>query len=1050
MTTHERLEQQHRAIEEQYDLSSEKITRLRKARAIENDVSTQIKLEEEIQEVELEREKLAQELSEVERSIAEPGTFPSWEGAGVGKREGKRPITYSPRPQVKHFFDRKQILDQLITELRDAQKIMVMVDGIAGIGKTSLAVKVTEAVESEFAGVYYKKCAPDTDADQLLAELAYFLGEYGDQTLAGVFEYAAQQAYKVKALIEALAKQRFLLLFDDVHELLNQQTQTIGKPDLEAFFAAFLTQPHQAKILLVSRIRPVFHQAQMSQAKNPLGPIEQQAGIEFLRQMQVEENADLLQQAYQFTGGHPLTMELLATLTETMPLEDILADQRLFWSDTIVADKLLQKIYTTLMPEEQTLILKISILPRPVSNKVICALGDSPNTMQILKDLVRKSLVTFDQKLKVYRLHDLVRDFHRLQLTEQQKREYHLKAAAYYESLEFNKDKPTFEQVQQRLEARYHYFQAGDIEKAAKLLLEVTEFYREWGYLQQCQTFLEEILKAIEQSTQTNERQLLNVDLLVELSWIDEVSDGNDKAIIRCQQAEKILKSFEDEQRVGNVSFAMGRFNQQMSQWEHAKTYLHQAFEIKKRTGDTVGIVKILGELRSFYMDLGQVEEVERLSREGIEVCQQQQDGESHANVLVNILGATYSGQYRTDAALSMYEESLSLRKPSNFLDRAISLRLIGDALRQKKMRGHAVEKYEESLELAKKGWEALVQAYAYRGIGDVYRDEGKIDEALQKYEEALTIASQTTNLLGKSAFLVDIGASYRDAGKLERALELYEECLQLRKELHDLTGVATVLNHIGLLYFLRYSNLEKGLEYFTASLELRRRLGGSFRYVSWMRSNIACVYKRQGKLDEAQKIWEENLEMIKKQGRESAQDLNYLGSVYYVKREYQKAFESFKESFRICEDRKIPWLKSFTLTNLGKIYKVFGDYEKALAAFKESIELKTAFAEKALPMTGIADAYFRQGKLAEAMAKCEESLALSRTYGGRIQAGVTLHLMGKIRLSAALKTGLQEHYADALQYVQEAVTIFEETGSRHLPEAEETLKKIQAGREHG
>ena len=32
-------------------------------------------------------------------------------------------------------------------------------------------------------------------------------------------------------------------------------------------------------------------------------------------------------------------------------------------------------------------------------------------------------------------------------------------------------------------------------------------------------------------------------------------------------------------------------------------------------------------------------------------------------------------------------------------------------------------------------------------------------------------------------------------------------------------------------------------------------------------------------------------------------------------------------------------------------------------------------------------------------MAKCEESLVLSRTYDGRIQAGVMLHLMGKIWL---------------------------------------------------
>ncbi len=75
-------------------------------------------------------------------------------------------------------------------------------------------------------------------------------------------------------------------------------------------------------------------------------------------------------------------------------------------------------------------------------------------------------------------------------------------------------------------------------------------------------------------------------------------------------------------------------------------------------------------------------------------------------------------------------------------------------------------------------------------------------------------------------------------------------------------------------------------------------------------------------------------------------------------------------------------------------------------------------------------------------MATCIDNLALSRTYGGRIQAGVTLHLMGKIRLQ-------EQRCADALQPIQEAVTIFKETGSRHLPEAEATLKQIQAKIDH-
>ena len=66
-----------------------------------------------------------------------------------------------------------------------------------------------------------------------------------------------------------------------------------------------------------------------------------------------------------------------------------------------------------------------------------------------------------------------------------------------------------------------------------------------------------------------------------------------------------------------------------------------------------------------------------------------------------------------------------------------------------------------------------------------------------------------------------------------------------------------------------------------------------------------------------------------------------------------------------------------------------------------------------------------------------EERLALKQQYGSRIQADRTLHLMAKIRMK-------EQHCDEVLQYVREAVDIFRETGSRHLPEAEAMLEELQ------
>ncbi len=150
-------------------------------------------------------------------------------------KTSKRPFTYSLRPQVKYFVNREEMRERLGRDLKDAQKVIVVVDGLAGIGKTSLAAKVAEEVENDFAGVYYTKCSQNNDLDRFLSEIAYFLGEQGDHSFESVFEYNIPKENKINFLLGSLSQQKYLLIFDDVHELLDNQ-HSIKDHDLRIFF----------------------------------------------------------------------------------------------------------------------------------------------------------------------------------------------------------------------------------------------------------------------------------------------------------------------------------------------------------------------------------------------------------------------------------------------------------------------------------------------------------------------------------------------------------------------------------------------------------------------------------------------------------------------------------------------------------------------------------------------------------------------------------------------------------------------------------------------
>ena len=949
----------------------------------------------------------------------------------------RRPATYTTYPRYDYFVGRDDLKRQVIAELRGNEKVTCMVNDIGGIGKTALASEIVTAIGAEFAGVYYTKCTPDTDADALLAELAYFLAEQGDSTVAEVFEYAAQQGPKINALIAALNARRYLLLFDDLHDTLNKATCEILRPDLKTFFDDIVTQAHQSKLFFISRTQPIIPSGQARQAKHKLGPLDREAGITLLRHCGVQAAPELLERAYEFTQGHPVSMKLLATLIETTPLRTILADHQHFWNAPEVANDLLRRIYQTTLADEQNVLFQMAVLPHPVTNAVIYALDGRPETPQLLKNLVRKSLVLYDPQNELYRLHDVIRDFQRSQLTGEQKQAYHLKAATYYERQEFNAELPTFAQVQNRLEARYHYFQAGEIDKAAQLLLDISEFYRIWGYLQQCKNLIQETQKRLESFTPTTERQMLIIDMSVEQSWIERSVNSFDKAIECCKLSENLLNIVTSPKHVGNVYHALGNFLYEQGDWNQSHLYLMRSFEMQKQANNIKGLAKVIVDLYVWYWEVGKVEPLEIILEDAIETCKQKGDRENHAEIIVNALGPLLQNQGRFDEALAVFEESLALRKADNFYGKANSLRMIGQTLFQKRNFRKALIRYEEGLVFAQKSQDDIMQAYILREIGDTYRDDWKIEDAIKYYLIAHKIAEKSENLSGKITAFSRLGFSYGRTDKIDEALQYYQKFRYLYQELGDNIGDTDGLDSLGDLYLRRYSDLGIALRHYQESIAIRKKIGRLLKIGTEMNS-LALVYIEQGKLNKALKILEW-LRMKEKQRIGTIIDnLNYTGVIYRLQGKYEEALETHLKSLNIYEKAKrFDSGKAIILNYLGEDYLTLDEFGKAFNCLKESLQRQPLFYKKAEPMTNIADVYFRQGKLAEALTTCEESLALSRTYGGRIQAGVTLHLMAKIRQQ-------EQRPADALPYIQEAVTIFRETGSRHLADAERTLQAIQ------
>ncbi|MCK4416594.1 MAG: tetratricopeptide repeat protein [Candidatus Latescibacteria bacterium] len=505
-------------------------------------------------------------------------------------------------------------------------------------------------------------------------------------------------------------------------------------------------------------------------------------------------------------------------------------------------------------------------------------------------------------------------------------------------------------------------------------------------------------LKVIGHLPPTDKNAALRSDLLLEMGKAEEFLGNTDSAVNHYRDAEEILKAIEDEERAGKVYYSMGSILYKRNDWEKAIEYLNQSLEIRNELKDAKGMINVLRKLRPLYWKRGDLEKLLSKCQESLEICDMMGDQASKAKIMVNILGWVAEKQGRLDDAQSIYEESLTLRKPDDPRGKALSLRRIGRIWRRKRNFIKALENYEKSIKICEEAGYLLGKACGLEGIGNACRNEGNLEEAIRKHEESLEIKKKLKNMAGVASSLNTIGRIYFSLGHWEKALEKYEESLKLKEE--------------------------SGL-FLSTEVEL---------------NNIGSIYKWQGRWDEALRLFEKRLK--KSQARNdisaTALTLNHIGSIYRWKGDPKKALTVHQESLKLTERLRLVSRKAITLGYIGKAHIDLRNYEEALRAFEESLKIRRKIgnlAGQAVNLGNIGEVYYHQGMLDNAMTMLQESLKLREMLGKRLGVAIADLNIGKVYLA-------RKDHEKARSYVEEAVKIFEQLKSWQLEEAREVLRR--------
>jgi tetratricopeptide (TPR) repeat protein len=678
-------------------------------------------------------------------------------------------------------------LKKLETDL--THKNVLLIKGIAGIGKTTLGLKFRDILEEKGYQTVWYQCDSES-YETFLTFFSDYLKNRGSITFQSLRDQGIPGQERLKTAVQELCTYPTVLFLDNFHEL------------HDAHFQIFQDHLRNSTLVVMSRVQPTF----LWEGSEDLLTLDEESSFDLLKKLEVNEPLKVLENIYEKTKGHPWSLVRFADLAHVLPVNHLLDELPDFGRDQ--EDYMNEECWKYLDEHEKDFLMRISVFTKPLTYEALEVCSKKGLLSDVLFSLVKRFYV---EKREVhYYIHDIIKDFALSKLKEN----LGLYIEAERAAADYYKRKISAENL---LLVYYHLKEAGNRKEALDSIIKGIDYFWREGYWSDVRDVLEESLDFFEdEETRADIYHCIGMNVCKLSEW--------DKAIDHYQKSLEIKEKIEDIHGMARTYNNLGLIYAVKGEWDTAIDYYEKRLEISENFEDIWGMGRTYGNLGRAYYSKGEWDKAIDYYEKSLEIKEKIRDIYGIATTYGN-LGFVYGDKSEWDKAIDYCKKSLEIsEKIGNTHWLATMYSCLGYVYKDKGEWDTAIDYYQKDFEIFEKIGDIRVMAITWGNLAEAYCGKDDIETALDYCNNSFEILEKMGDKLNLGDVHRTYGIIFRKRKELQRSKEELERSIKIYKELTAIYELAKTFHELAVT-LLEIGDTKNAREYFKKALEIFREL---------------------------------------------------------------------------------------------------------------------------------------------------------------------------------------------------------------------------------